>query len=357
MSLRCVGPATAPAAAARRAGAVALVAALASMLPGCAAGPMGPAATSGVAAPQSAGPTLASPSQIPDATPSSTAPTPVQSETPPRPTDTPTTSSGPPAHFSAQPVSVGRLLLTTLAGAASGVTMRVWVWLPPQYDDPAYAHKVFPVLTLYPGGDGVNYTQFFDAQKVGIVAEGAAAGRLSPFILVEPQLQPSVSLDTECTDLAGLPKVGTFMEQDVPAMLRASFRVAPTRSGWGVGGVSSGAYCASKLLFARPDVWSAGASLGGYFVIDTSLPAGRTSAALATSPQAVAESRPPVVVLRAWVGNSDRHALQQNRDFFKVLRSPTQADLKVVDGNHTWVTFQQLLPEMFSFFTEHLDRP
>jgi len=111
----------------------------------------------------------------------------------------------------------------------------VWVRFGRAGDDPAYAHKVFSVLTLYPGGDGLNYTQFFDAQKVGIVAEGAAAGRLSPFILVEPQLQPSVSLDTECTDLAGLPKVGTFMEQDVPAMLRASFRVAPTRSGWGVG--------------------------------------------------------------------------------------------------------------------------
>lgn len=335
---------------------MALVAALASSLPGCAE-PMEPGATSGVAAPRSAGSRQASPSQIPDTSPTSTATPPAPSQTPPRPAVTSTTSSVPPAHFSAQPVSVGRLLLTTLAGAASGVTMRVWVCLPPQYDDPAYAAKVFPVLTLYPGGDGVNYTQFFDAQTVGIVAEGAAAGRLSPFILLEPQLQPSVSLDTECTDLAGLPKVGTFMEQHVPAMVRASFRVAPTRSGWGVGGVSSGAYCASKMLFARPDVWSAGASLGGYFVIDTSLSAGRTSAALATSPQTVAQTRPPMVVLRAWVGNSDPHALQQNRDFFKVLRSPTQADLKVVDGKHTWVTFQQLLPEMFSFFAAHLNRP
>ncbi|HEY6796985.1 MAG TPA: hypothetical protein VI248_20120, partial [Kineosporiaceae bacterium] len=32
---------------------------------------------------------------------------------------------------------VGRLLDTTLSGPASGVTLRVWIWLPPQYDDPA----------------------------------------------------------------------------------------------------------------------------------------------------------------------------------------------------------------------------
>jgi len=55
--------------------------------------------------------------------------------------------------FSAQRVGAGRLLLTTLAGPASGVTMRVWVWLPPQYDDPRYARTNFPVLVLFPGGD------------------------------------------------------------------------------------------------------------------------------------------------------------------------------------------------------------
>ncbi len=327
-------------------------------LSGCA--PTESTAVTATTNPQSVSVATTPPGGSPSLAPGSTAAGPSTA-----PEGTPTTPSGPvaapetrPAGFSRQPVSSGRLLLTTLTGLASGVRMRVWVWLPPEYDDPAHAGEDFPVLTLYPGGDGVNYTQFFDPQKVGIIVAGAASGRLSAFIIVEPQLQPSISLDTECTDLAGLPRVGTFMEQDVPAMLKASFRVARTPGGWGIGGVSSGAYCASRLLFARPDVWSVGASLGGYFQIDTPLPSGHTAAAVATSPQVVAATRAPAVRLRAWVGSADAHALQQNRSFMKVVRAPTQADLQIVaGGTHTWVTFQRLLPDMFAFFTAHLDRP
>ncbi|MDQ6714516.1 MAG: esterase family protein [Actinomycetota bacterium] len=254
-------------------------------------------------------------------------------------------------------MSVGRLLLTTLNGAASGVTMRVWVWLPPQYDDPAYARTNFPVLVLYPGGDGVDYTQWFSPEKVGIVAQGAAAGQVSPFIIVEPQLQPSVSLDTECTDLEGQPKVGTFMESDVPNMIHATFRVAANRTGWGIGGASSGAYCAARLLLARPDLYSVGATLGGYFLIQTSLAAGRTPAARATSPQVIAEQHPPDVRLRLFVGEKDTVSVKENQAFLAKVRPPTVVDLRITaGGGHTWTTFQQQLPEMFAFFTANLDK-
>jgi len=200
--------------------------------------------------------------------------------------------------------------------------MRVWVWLPPQYDQPAYASTRFPVLVLYPGGDGVNYTQWFSPEKIGIVAAGAASGQISPFVIVEPQLQLSTQLDTECTDLAGQPQVGTFMETDVPAMVKAEFRVSGSRTGWGVGGVSSGAYCASRLLFARPDVFSVGASVGGYFTIETPLAAGRSPAARATSPQVIAAQNPPDVRLRLWAGSGDPVSLRENQAFLAVVRPP-----------------------------------
>ena len=235
--------------------------------------------------------------------------------------------------------------------------MRVWVWLPPQYDQPAYASTRFPVLVLYPGGDGVNYTQWFSPEKIGIVAAGAASGQISPFVIVEPQLQLSTQLDTECTDLAGQPKVGTFMETDVPAMIKADFRVSGARTGWGVGGVSSGAYCATRLLFARPDVFSVGASLGGYFTIETPLVAGRSPAARATSPQVVAAQNAPDVRLRLWAGSGDPVSLHENQAFLAVVRPPTTADLHVIPhGTHTWSTFQKELPGMFGFFTDNLDK-
>jgi len=264
--------------------------------------------------------------------------------------------------FSVQRVGAGRLLATTLAGPASGVTMRVWVWLPPQYDDPRYARTNFPVLVLFPGGDGVGYTQWFSFGQPELVASKSAAGQVSPFIMVEPQLQLSGSLDTECTDLEGQPKVGTFMDTDVPAMVKASFRTIPDRSGWGVGGASSGAYCASRLLFAHPEEFAAGVSLAGYFLIDTPLPAGRTPAAKATSPQVIAAGpAPPDVWLRCWMGSSgaaEANTQRQYEDFIKVVKPPTRVDSRVLKGaTHTWTSFTAMLPDTFAFFTEHLAKP
>ncbi len=85
-----------------------------------------------------------------------------------------------------------------------------------------------------------------------VIADGAAAGTMTPFILVEPQMQLSYRQATECTDLPGQPKVGTFFEQDVPDLIKRTFRALPDRTGWGVGGI-----------------------IDGYFVIDSTWPPGR----------------------------------------------------------------------------------
>ncbi len=296
-------------------------------------------------------------------TPTGPTSTPGPTPTGPPPTGptTPTPSSGT-QPFSRQSVGVGRLMVTTLSGRASGVTMKVWVWVPPQYDDPQYARTAFPVLMLYPGGDGVSYTQWFSFGQPELISGRSRTGEVSPFIMVEPQMQVSTSLDTECTDLDGLPKVGTFLDTDVPAMVRDSFRVLPTRTAWGVGGASSGAYCAARVLFGNPDRFSVGVTLGGYFEIDTRLAAGHTAAARATSPMAIATGpAPPDVWLRAWTGSAgaaEAISLRQNQAFVKAARAPTKADLKVLpDGTHTWTTFTKMLPDTFAFFTEHLDKP
>ena len=48
----------------------------------------------------------------------------------------------------------GRIDTVTIAGASTGLTSQGYVFLPPQYFQPAYAHKNFPgveVFTGYPG--------------------------------------------------------------------------------------------------------------------------------------------------------------------------------------------------------------
>jgi len=261
--------------------------------------------------------------------------------------------------FATQKVGSGRLVVTTLSGKSSGVSMKVWVWLPPQYDDPQYAKTAFPVLMLYPGGDGVGYTQWFSFGQPELITDRSRTGEVTPFVMVEPQMQLSTSLDTECTDLDGQPRVGTFLDTDVPAMVKDNFRVLPASTAWGVGGVSSGGYCAARLLFAHPDLFSVGVTLGGYFQIDTPLPAGHTAAARASSPMAIASGpHPPDVWLRALTSSAEAFSVSQNQAFVKVVQPPTKADLKVLPGGaHTWATFTTMLPDTFAFFTEHLDKP
>jgi len=91
----------------------------------------------------------------------------------------------------------GRALVTRLNGASSGVTMKVFVWLPPQYDDPANAATRFPVVVAYPGGAGAGGAVWFSHGAPEAIAASAKAGG-SPFVLVEPQMQVSEGLDTEC---------------------------------------------------------------------------------------------------------------------------------------------------------------
>lgn len=340
------------------------VAAAALSLAGCAstgAPSLLSGTTAGVAA--RTGPEPLAPGPVaPSGASGSTVPTGSEPSTPAQ--TAPSTGAGPAAStgaqsFTAAKVGTGRLAVTTLTGRTSGVTMKVWVWVPPQYDDPKYARTVFPVLMLYPGGDGASYTQWYSFGQPELVAAKSATNEVTPFIMVEPQMQLSAGLDTECTDLDGQPKVGTFLDTDVPAMIQENFRVLSARTAWGVGGASSGGYCAARLLFAHPDRFSVGVTLGGYFQIDTPLAAGHSAAAKATSPASIASgANPPDVWLRAWTSSGEGFSVSQNQAFLKAVRPPTKADLKLLlGGAHTWTTFTKMLPDTFAFFTEHLDKP
>ncbi|MFD6890910.1 hypothetical protein [Streptomyces sp. NPDC059957] len=54
------------------------------------------------------------------------------------------------------PQDGSKVMVTTLAGKKSHFTGKVWLWVPPQYHDPKYAHSGFPVMIALPGGPGFN---------------------------------------------------------------------------------------------------------------------------------------------------------------------------------------------------------
>ncbi len=167
--------------------------------------------------------------------------------------------------------------------------MQVWIWLPPQYDDPRYAHTAFPALMLYPGGSGAGYNTWAGRRYGAREPVAAGHGGVTPFVFVMPEMQLSERLDTECADLPGQPKVGTFLAVDVRRMVEENFRVLRDRSG-GAAGASSGAYCATRLVFDHPGQYRAVVSIGGYYSIETGLRGASDPRVLAGDPAVVART-------------------------------------------------------------------
>jgi S-formylglutathione hydrolase FrmB len=246
---------------------------------------------------------------------------------------------------------------TVLMGSVSGVRMRVWVWLPPQYDDPAYAQRRFPALMLYPGGSGAGYNTWAGTQygAQALVAAGARSGTIAPFVFVMPAMQLSDRLDTECADLPGQPKLGTFLAVDVRHLIESSFRVQTDRRGWGAAGASSGAYCALRIAFNHPEQYAAVVSLDGYFTLQTPLAHVATPAVLAQDPAVIAESSPPDLKVFVWSGGRNKPDVVRARAFAAAVRPPTQVDLRVEPaGRHTTRSFASVMPEVFAYLTGHL---
>ncbi|MFD0572883.1 alpha/beta hydrolase [Kitasatospora gansuensis] len=182
----------------------------------------------------------------------------------------------------------GPIMMTTLAGPKSGVSANVWVWLPPQYNDPKYARFGFPVLTLYAGGQSNGYNTWTDNQLPiqEIDAQLVQEQKAHPFIMIMPvqNLTADEHRSLDCSDIPGQPKMGTWLSQDVPDFVRANFRTLKGPASWGLMGASSGADCSAKLAMQHPDLYRAAVPIDGGFKADSLLWKGHKAEQDANSP-------------------------------------------------------------------------
>ena len=186
-------------------------------------------------------------------------------------TESPTPSAPDPAYVASLEATSegGNTFKTSFRGPASGITDDVWFWTPRGYS--ATDGRSYNVLTLLHGvpgtADGVVPGLELGRQLQAAIDEG----RLPPTIVAIPSLNADATQRSEpdCADIVGHAKVGTWIQQDVPKMIRATFPGARAdRQAWALGGVSSGGYCAVWTTIMRSDVYATAASLSGYDVPD-----------------------------------------------------------------------------------------
>jgi enterochelin esterase-like enzyme len=265
-----------------------------------------------------------------------------------------TQADGPSMH------SAGGVRVTQLKGRVSGVDAEVYVWLPPQYDDPAYRNKKFPVVELLSGYPGSAKAWFGSLKAHKDLLPLMKSGQVAPFILVAPRTNLIAKVDTGCANIPGTVNADSWLSIDVPKMVTDNFRAQSAPGGWAVAGYSAGAHCAAKLVVAHPDRYRAAISLSGY-----NDPIGQRGSLSAQSIQLRRQNNPyfllkhyrtpPRIALYLSGGSGDGYqagtALQQ------IAKRPTVVRTVLIPrsaGGHNMTVWRPQIPTAFTWLTRQM---
>ncbi|MFD7336361.1 alpha/beta hydrolase [Streptomyces violascens] len=284
--------------------------------------------------------------------------------------------TGPEAKFTVSgtvPEDGSKIAVTTLEGKKSGFKGKVWVWVPPQYKDPKYAKSGFPVMVALPGGAGYpsNYWMGTDLKLEASISKWSDEGKSLPFILAMPVLNPhpdTGGLYWDASDIPGQPKMGTWLTEDVPDLIKANFRTVKSRDGWAFMGSSTGGFAGLKSVLQKPDQFKAVIASGPDIVPDSRLWAGHDKEKAENNPNLLAQklidAKHPDVYLAFQVGTvgSDAQAKPKIEEFIKKFgnKGPVKTKLSVIQGgDHNAKTYVPNMANggLIQWISEHMQGP
>ena len=248
-------------------------------------------------------------------------------------------------------VSPSGMVTYTVKGPRSGITGAVVVQLPPGYSNPGNASVKYPVMEAFQGYPGSPRSWTDQGMDLGgVSAQQVTAKRMSPILVVSPQVEFPPGVDTECVNGSpGNPQVETWLTQDVPNFVTHTFRVKTDRGSWAAIGLSAGGWCAAMVAMLHPAQYSAAIVLGGYFRPELGpfyypYPA---NSPLATRYDLVALTRrnPPPVAIWLETSHADAVSYSSSAAFLKAAGPPLAVDATVLQhAGHRVSLWQGLLP-------------
>ncbi len=257
---------------------------------------------------------------------------------------------------------VGTLVSLPIAGTRSHVRAgAATAYLPPQYGDPSYADRGFPVVELLSGFPGGPATWVHSLHLATVLDGLIRSGRSAPFIAVVPEQNVASPRDTECVNVVGGPQVETYLTYDVRAAAERAFR---TDRDWTVLGYSTGGYCAADLALRHPDLFTAAVSIAGY-----NAPAhDSTTRNLFGNEPALARLYSPIWLvshhpqenlhLLLISSRLDSIAYRASEQLTQAARPPLQlATLVLPTGGHNFRTFGAELPVGFGWLSRYVAGP
>lgn len=249
-----------------------------------------------------------------------------------------------------------------LAGASSGIRRVAYVYLPPQYHQQRFAHVRFPVIELFHGSPGSPSNWTVQLRIVQAMQSLMRHHAIGPAVLVMPSSNDGHHYE-ECLNANGVADE-TYLTSDVRQAIEHRFRVSPNPHEWGVGGFSSGGYCAANLALRHPSYFGAAFTLDGYF--DPS--AGPAADLLHHDPAALAANNP---LLRAaatqwgrpvpafWVASgTDPNDYAQARALVSAFHGVERVPLIVERGaKHNYYAWAAALPLGLSWIWQQISPP
>ncbi|KJY42137.1 hypothetical protein VR41_09250 [Streptomyces sp. NRRL B-1568] len=264
-----------------------------------------------------------------------------------------------------------KIAQTTLHGAKSGFTGQVWVWAPLQYKDPKYAKSGFPVLIALPGGAGYPKNYWMGGNDLKLqpsIATWSEEGKSLPFIVVMPVLNPAPDdrgIYWDGSDIPGQPKMGTWLTEDVPNLVKANFRTLKSRDGWAFMGSSTGGFAGLKAVLKHPDKFKAVIASGPDIVPDSPLWKGHEKERQENNPQVLAKRlgarKGPDVYLAFQVGTKERKKTMADVKKFIAEhgKGPVHTMLlEIPNGSHNAATYVPGMGEgPIEWVSKHMQGP
>ncbi len=260
--------------------------------------------------------------------------------------------------------SGGTLQKVVVHGSGTRMTEPAYVYLPPQYQDPAYAGRRFPVILVFTGYPGTPENLITRMKYPTVAAQAIYQKQLQPTVLV--LMRPSVAMprDTECQDVPKGPQAETFFTTDLHQAMAAHYRVGTAGANWGVIGDSTGGYCALKLTMRHPEAFTAAASLSGYYKAAEDSTTGNLFAGdqrlrqqndLMWRLKNLPAPDVSVLVASSRQGEFDYRATEQ---FVAAVKAPMQvSSLILPSGGHNFDTWNRETPQALRWLGAKLQAP
>jgi enterochelin esterase-like enzyme len=257
----------------------------------------------------------------------------------------------------------GGFKTTEFAGPKSGIKDEVDVFTPPQYDDPAWKDKEFPVVVLFHGIPGTNSGWYGDgalavAKQVEPLMKN---GKLQPMILVIPSIG-NQSTNTNCSDVPGKGNRATWLAEDVRAMVVDNFRAAKDPKRWAGLGYSTGGFCGPKLAVQYPQSFHFGMGIAADNFHGDPSAIGDKELRQKNSPLWMLENAKPAPDVKLWLMTSKEDQVGKTSYSEELVAAAQRAGVPaqsftVPKGGHLTAVWKQLIVPAFEWVNAEFPKP